>query len=129
MPSQPLVVGLQASVRHVVEMSDSAREVGSGDLEVLGTPTLLAWMEGVTCDALSAYLLPEETSVGTRVLLEHQAASVVGAELQIQATLVYVDGRLVRFEAVALADGQLVGRADITRVIVDRERFVLRSMS
>ena len=50
----------------------------------------------------------------------------MGAELEVQATLVHVDGRLVRFEVVALVDAQLVGRAEITRVIVDRARFLSR---
>jgi fluoroacetyl-CoA thioesterase len=126
MPTHPLAAGLQAAARYTVEPADTAVAVGSGDLQVLGTPRLLAWMEGATCQALSAHLLPDETSVGSRVSIEHQAASVVGAELEVQATLVHVDGRLVRFEVVALVDGQLVGRAEITRVIVDRARFLSR---
>jgi len=126
MPTPPLALGLRATVAHTVQASDTALSVGSGDLEVLGTPRLLAWLEGATCDALAAHLAPEETSVGSRMSLEHQAASPVGAELEVQATLVHVDGRLVRFEAVALSEGKLVGRAEITRVIVDRTRFLAR---
>lgn len=127
MPSQPLVVGLEAVAHHTVQATDSARSVGSGDLEVLGTPRLLAWMEGATCAAVADHLLPEETSVGTRVQLEHQAASRTGATVEVRATLVHVDGRLLRFEAVALDEqGRPVGRADITRVVVDRKRFLAR---
>ena len=124
MPSQPCRLASQASRSTPSRLPTLPRAIGSGDLEVLGTPRLLAWMEGATCAALADHLLADETSVGTRVVLEHQAASPVGAELEIQATLVYVDGRLVRFEAVALdSTARVVGRAEITRVIVDREQI------
>lgn len=119
--------GLQASQSHTVEAGDTARALGSGDLEVLATPRLLAWCEAATVAAVSAALEPTDTSVGTRVELEHLRACVVGAVVDVRATLVHVDGRLLRFEAtVTDGAGVLLGRATITRVAVDRARFVAR---
>ena len=70
------------------------------------------------------------SSVGTRVQLEHVAASPVGASVAVTATVTYVDGRLVRFEVVAEheADGvaKVVGHGEVTRVVVDRARFLAR---
>ena len=54
-----------ASITHAVTAADTARALGSGDLEVLGTPRVLAWCEEATCAALE--LEPAQTSVGTRV--------------------------------------------------------------
>ena len=54
-----------------VEESDTAASLGSGDLAVLGTPRLLAWAEAATCAAIVEELTEEQTSVGTRVALEH----------------------------------------------------------
>jgi predicted thioesterase len=101
---------------------------------VLGTPVLLAWCEAVTCAALdqaSGGLPSGTTSVGTRVTLDHLAASPVGAVVEVVATVAHVDGRLVRFEVVARetpADGpeRLVGHGELTRVVVDRQRFLDR---
>ena len=73
--------------------------------------------------------LPEgRTSVGTRVQLEHVGASAVGAVVRVTATVAYVDGRLVRFEVAAEQDpdGRLVAHGEVTRVVVDRERFLAR---
>ncbi|KQX75125.1 MULTISPECIES: thioesterase family protein [Aeromicrobium] len=114
-----------ASVTHVVGPDDTARALGSGDLDVLATPRVLAWLEEATCSALD--LTPEQTSVGTRVDLEHLAASPVGAEVTATATVVHTDGRLVRFQVVAQdASGTLLASGEVRRVVVDRERFLAR---
>lgn len=114
-----------ASVTHTVTPDDTARALGSGDLEVLATPTVLAWCEEATCAALE--LDATETSVGTRVDLEHLAACPVGAEVTATATVIHTDGRLVRFQVVAHDQGgTLLGAGEIRRVVVDRERFLSR---
>lgn len=121
-----LVQGLGAIEDHVVTDEDTALAVGSGSLPVLGTPRLLAWCEAATCAALVPVLDHNETSVGTRVSLEHTAPSVVGAAVAITASVVHVDGRLVRFSVAARQDGKLVGSGEVTRVVVDGERFLSR---
>jgi predicted thioesterase len=109
--------------------ADTALAVGSGSLPVLGTPRLLAWCEAATCAEIEASLGDGETSVGTRVQLEHLAASPVGAELEVTATPAYVDGRLHRFTVAArhTADGKVVASGEVTRVVVDAERFLART--
>ncbi len=114
-----------ASVTHIVSEADTAMAFGSGDLPVLGTPVVLAWCEEATCAALE--LTPDQTSVGTRVDLEHLAASPVGTEVTATATVIHTDGRLVRFQVAALdAAGTLLASGEIRRVVVDRERFMSR---
>ena len=113
---------------------DTARAVGSGSLEVLGTPRLLAWAEAATCAALEPDLSAGSTSVGTRVELDHQAPSPVGAVLEVSASTTYVDGRLRRFTVAArhTADtpagrpGKVVATGEVTRVVVDAETFMSR---
>lgn len=113
------------AVTHTVTDDDTAAALGSGDLAVLATPRLLAWCEEATCRALD--LDDASTSVGTRVDLEHLAASAVGAEVTATATVVHEDGRLVRFQVVAHdADGTLLASGELRRVIVGRERFMAR---
>ena len=109
----------------MVSEENTAAAVGSGSLPVLGTPVLLAWCEAVTCEVLA--LTGGSTSVGTRVSLEHLAASKLGATVLVTATVAYVDGRLVRFEVDAREpNGKLLGSGEVTRVIVDGERFLGR---
>ena len=114
-----------ARVTHIVTEADTARALGSGDLDVLATPRVLAWCEEATCAALE--LDAAQTSVGTRVDLEHLAASPVGAEVTATANVVHSDGRLVRFQVAAHdGGGTLLATGEIRRVVVDRERFLAR---
>ena len=107
--------------------ADTAAAVGSGDLPVLGTPRLLAWAEAATCAAVAAELTPDQTSVGTRINLEHLAASAVGETVTVTAHVAHRDGRLIRFEVAATdSRGTLIGHGEITRVVVQREKFLGR---
>jgi fluoroacetyl-CoA thioesterase len=122
---------MEATQTFTVTDADTAVTLGSGSLPVLGTPRLLAWCEAVTCAAIAGSLDAGATSVGTRVELEHQAASPVGAEVQVTAATSYVDGRLHRFSVQARqldanTPGKVVATADITRIVVDVERFMSR---
>jgi predicted thioesterase len=124
---QALQPGLAATVDRIVTDADTAAAVGSGDLPVLGTPRVLAWAEAATCAAVAPALPAARSTVGTRVALEHRAASPVGASVSVTATLRHVGGRLLRFEVVATdADGQVVAHGEVTRVAVDRDRFLSR---
>jgi fluoroacetyl-CoA thioesterase len=117
-----------ASLSFTVTDADTAAAIGSGSLPVLGTPRLLAWCEAATCAAIEPYLGAGQTSVGTRVSLEHLAASPLGAGVEVTASPAYVDGRLHRFTVAARhTDGaKLVGTGEITRVVVDADRFLAR---
>lgn len=119
--------GMRAARSFTVTSDDTALRLGSGDLEVLATPRLLAWCEQMTCAAVRDETREQDTSVGTRVMLEHLAASPVGAHLTVTAAVTYVDGRLLTFEVTATADdGRLVAHGEIRRVTVDRQRFLSR---
>jgi fluoroacetyl-CoA thioesterase len=117
-----------ATLTFTVGDDDTALAVGSGSLPVLGTPRLLAWCEAATCAALEADLAASETSVGTRVQLEHLAASPVGARVEVSATTSYADGRLRRLTVSArdLGSGKVLAAGEVTRVVVDAERFLSR---
>jgi fluoroacetyl-CoA thioesterase len=128
-PSQSPEPGLTAEVVHLVTDADTAAALGSGDVPVLATPRLLALAEAATVAAVAPAVPPERTSVGTRVELEHLLASPVGSRVAVQATLVAVDGRLLRFDVVALdpADARVLATGRVTRVVVDRDRFLARA--
>src|SRR5215207_7718922 len=90
--------GLTGRSQLLVTPDDTAIALGSGDVPVLATPRLLAVFEAATVAALRDHLAPGETSVGSRVCVEHQVATPVGQTVGVTAQLVHVDGRLLRFE-------------------------------
>ncbi len=114
-----------ATVRHVVGDDDTAAALGSGDLDVLATPRLVAWCEEATCAALD--LPDEQTSVGVRVELQHRRASAVGTTVSARAEIVRRDDARVVFEVTAHDDHDaLVARGEVERAVVDRADFLDR---
>ncbi|MEO3887374.1 hotdog domain-containing protein [Nonomuraea sp. B5E05] len=122
-----LAPGLRAQSLIVVEMDDTAKSVGSGDVPVLATPRLLALAEAATVRAVERHLAPGQTSVGTRVELEHVAASPLGTRVQLGVELTRVDGRRLIFAFEAHDEHSVVGKGTIERVLVDRARFLAAS--
>jgi predicted thioesterase len=116
-----------ASVTVTVTEADTARALGSGDVDVLGTPRVLALAEAATVRAAAASLAPGQTSVGTRVELDHLAPSPVGATVRADAELVYRSGRRLTFDVRLTQDGREVAAGRVVRAIVDRDRFTAQA--
>jgi predicted thioesterase len=115
--------GLTGTAELVVAASDTAVSLGSGDVEVLGTPRLLALLEAASVAALADALPAEQTSVGVRVELDHLKPSRVGQRVRAEATLLDVARRRLTFVVEAVDDSGLVAAGTVVRQVVDRSRF------
>jgi predicted thioesterase len=113
-------------MRHEVTDTDTATALGSGDVPVLATPRLIAWMEAATVRAAAAFLETGQTTVGTAIRIEHGRATTVGGSVEITATLQRdtASSRLT-FDVQAIdGSGHVVAAGQIDRATVDRERFL-----
>ncbi len=119
-------VGASATAELTVTAADTARALGSGDVAVLGTPRVIALAEEATVRAVAAALGDGQTSVGTRVELDHLAATTIGRTVEAAARLVEVDGRRLAFDVSVREGTTEVARGRVYRVVVDRERFEAR---
>lgn len=126
-PPTSLAAGLTAQVELTVTDADTAQALGSGDVPVLGTPRVLALAEAATVAATAPKLSPGTTTVGSRVELEHTAASPVGTTVRATATLAKVDGRRLLFEVRVTAAGEPVAEGRVERTLVDRQEFVAKA--
>jgi len=116
-------IGASGAVSHEVGDSDTAIALGSGDVAVLATPRLVAWLEAAAVEALRPYLEQGETSVGVSVSVEHRAGSSVGADVVCSANVTAVDRRAVDFELQAVDSGEVVMVGEHRRMVVDKARF------
>lgn len=118
------------TAQHLVGASDTARAVGSGDLDVLSTPRLIEWCEAATHTLASSIVDPGRSTVGTRVEFAHERPTPVGARVLATARLVERDGRRLVFEVIAehdVGEGPVpVAHGRITRVDVDPVSFLGR---
>jgi predicted thioesterase len=93
---------------------------------VYATPALVQDIE-VTCrDLLLDHLDPGEDSVGTRVELDHLAATLEGMWVEITATIAALDGRAASFEVTARDAVDDVARGRHNRFVVDVEKTKAR---
>ena len=118
--------GLAATESLTVGADDTAAAIGSGSVDVLGTPRLLALCEAATVAALDGHLQDGETTVGVEVRLDHVAASPVGRRVSAEATLEKVTGRKLFFTISAHDDRGLIAAGKVTRVVVDEATFMAK---
>ncbi len=119
--------GLTGCAELVVTRADTALAWGSGDVEVLGTPRLVALCEEATTKAIEGVLPASWTTVAMRVRFDHLAPVAVGTTVRAEATLERVEGRRVVFTVTASDQAGLVGAGRVTRVAVERARFIAKS--
>lgn len=118
---------MAASVTRCVEASDTAMAFRSGDVPVIATPRIVALAEEATVEAVAGALPAGRTTVGSAVQLTHLAPSPIGANVTADVVLESVEGRRLTFR-VSVTDGRgLVAAGYITRVVVERERFLERA--
>jgi predicted thioesterase len=119
-----LSAGSSASAEMVVAAGDTAAALGSGDVDVLATPVVVRLAEEASVAVVAERLPPGTTTVGHRVQLDHLAPTPVGARVRAEALLELVEGRRLTFRITVSDPNGLVAAGRITRVLVERDRFL-----
>ena len=98
-----LQAGIAASREFPVDASRTIDFMGE-EARVYATPMLVRDIELTCRELLLEHLDPGEDSVGTRVEIDHLAATLLGMKVTISATLAELKGRAAVFE-VSATDG------------------------
>ena len=102
-----------------VTAENTAIALGSGDMEVLATPALVALMEAVIEE-----LDDEQTTVGAHIDVAHLRPTPIGETVHATAVLTAVEGRKLTFSVKAEDGHGVIGEGTHVRYIVDRHRFL-----
>ena len=121
--------GMKFTVKIVVGKEDTAKNVGSGTLEVLATPRMIALMEEAAYKCIGDLLEEGTTSVGTNMSVKHLSATPVGMEVCATAEITEVDGRRVAFKVEAYDESGLIGEGTHERFVVAEEKFIAKTYS
>ena len=119
-----LEVGLKHSIKTNVMEKDTAKEIGSGGLNVFATPALIALMENAAFNCVETEMEEGYSTVGISVNMKHLKASAVGDEVECIATLTAIDDKKLTFEIIASTDDKLIGKCTHERFIINSERFM-----
>jgi predicted thioesterase len=118
-----ITTGLRGVISAVVGIEDTAIALGSGDVEVLATPRVVAMVEAAAIAALGDRLAIPTTSVGTHIDLRHLAPSPIGAVVTASAEVIAVEQRTITFSVEAHTADAVIADGAHTRVVVRREGF------
>ena len=119
-----LVSGLSGEKELQVTPGVCAASLGSGGLEVLATPAMLALMEGAAFETVQKQLPEGFSTVGTKVEIEHLAATPLGMTVVARAELVQIEGKKLVFAIEARDTKELVGRGTHERFIIEINKFL-----
>ena len=121
--TEKLKAGLKGASELVVAEQHTAPRVGSGRVHVLATPVMINLFEAAALAAIEHLLPPGSQSLGTRLDIQHVAATPVGMKVQAFAVVREVNGRTVRFHVEARDEKELIGDGTHERVVVNVEKF------
>lgn len=117
-------VGIKNELSVLVNEELSAKVMGSGTLMVYATPAMVALMEQTAAESVEAFLGEGKTSVGTKMDVEHLAATPIGMEVKCKSELTAIEDRKLIFSIEAFDDAGLIGKAYHERFIISSERFL-----
>ena len=119
--------GLTCKKKITVTPEMTAAAMGSGALEVLATPSMIALMEGTAQEAVQNLLEDGQGTVGTRIDVRHLAATPVGMEVTCTAEVTEVDRRRIVFTVKAKDEKEVIGEGIHERFVIDNEKFFAKS--
>ncbi len=120
-------IGLRGEATASVDSSNTAKTMGSGELEVFATPSMIALMEKASTNALAEDMPGDSSSVGTMISVKHMAATPVGMKVTAKAELVEVDGKRLVFWVEAFDETDKIGEGKHERFVINKERFMTKT--
>jgi len=124
-----LEAGIKNRKDDVVTEKNSAKSMGSGLLDVYGTPSMIALMEGCSHESVAPYLDEGCGTVGISLNIRHVAATPLGMKVYCESELTKVDGRILTFEVRAYDEAGLIGEGVHERCIIFNEKFKQKTLA
>lgn len=119
--------GIFKEVTFSVTPDLTAKTVGSGTLDVLATPIMIAKMEQAAWTAVAPHIPSESSTVGTLMNVKHISATPIGMDVTCKAELTEVDGKRLVFQVTAFDAQGTIGEGIHERAIIQNDRFLSKA--
>ena len=119
-------IGMTYTMEKTVTPDMTAKAVGSGGLEVFGTPFMMGLMENAAMQCVQPELPEGKGTVGVEISSSHLAPTPVGMKVSATAevTGVSANGKMITFKVTASDEEGLIGEGTHTRAVIDNARFL-----
>ena len=101
-----------------VTHNDCISEIDNSLPSLLGTYTLVKWMEIVSAKNINRQLDKQYITVGQKVSIEHIGMVRIDENVQVISTIEKRDKRNVSFTLEAIANGKLIATASHNRIVI-----------
>ena len=108
---------------------NSAERLGSGNVPVFATISMIGLMEKTCLESVLPFLEPGQDTVGVHVNVSHCKATPAGMKVWCESELVEIDRRRLIFRVAAYDEVGLIGEGTHERFIIDKERFISKTYS
>jgi fluoroacetyl-CoA thioesterase len=124
---KPIPIGAKGSFELIVDVDHLANRFKDAMLPpVLATPVLIMIMENAALNAIKPYLGAGHSALGTRIEVEHLAATPVGRKVTGEAEVTRIDGRRIEFSVRAFDGAEQIGTGTHRRTLIDLAKFAER---
>ena len=116
-----LEIGMKHTVETLVTPENTAAKAGSGNLQVFGTPFMVALMENAALTLMAATLPEGKGTVGTAMNTTHISPTPVGMRVYAEAEVINIsaNGKMVDYDEMGL-----IGEGTHQRAVIDNDRFM-----
>ncbi|MFI3226317.1 MAG: thioesterase family protein [Clostridia bacterium] len=120
-------IGMTFEQKICVEEHMLASSMGSGEVDVLATPFMIAKMEQTSSLCVAQEIGEGNVTVGILVNVTHISPTPLGMNVKFVSELTEVDGKILTFKVQAFDDQGKIGEGTHTRAIVNKEKFQTRA--
>ncbi|MFI3325411.1 MAG: thioesterase family protein [Clostridia bacterium] len=124
-----LNIGLKGKSSTIVCENNTAKTMGSGELDVFATPAMIALMEQAAAKSVKEFLDETQSTVGTLMNVKHLSASPVGANITAESEIIEIDRKRLVFCVKAFDNGGVIGEGIHERFIIDAEKFMSKTLA
>ena len=121
--------GIKGFKEIIVTKELTAMSMGSGDLDVYATPSMIALMEGTASESVKSELDEGQGSVGTSISVKHLAATPIGMRVRCESDLIEASGRRLVFRVAAFDEKDKIGEGTHERFIISNDKFQSKANS
>lgn len=125
-----LAPGIARTVRYQIDRPRTIDFLGE-ELRIYATPSLVLDVEAACRELLLMHLDPGQDSVGTRIELDHLAATPIGMTVELGVSVIEVKGRAVTFAFEGHDGVDTIGRGRHRRHVIEinaaRERLAAKA--
>lgn len=118
-----IIEGMSYTSTTIVCENNSAIKMGSGNLPVFATPSMIALMENAAMNVVTAKLAKGLTTVGGSISSTHLKPSIYGKTIKATAILEKIDRKKLIYKVAAYDGKTLIGEGDHIRFIVKEDFY------